>query len=53
MFYILASMAIFYAFSTLLSIYKKGIFVEQKLLLMQKTDKEFIALLVCVDKYPN
>ena len=40
MFCILASMAIFDAFSTLLSILKKGIFVDQKSLLMQKTNIE-------------
>jgi len=50
MFCILASMAIFDAFSTLLSILKKGIFVDQKSLLMQKTNKELKAMLVGVEK---
>jgi len=43
-------MAIFDAFSTLLSILKKGIFVDQKSLLMQKTNKELKAMLVGVEK---
>ena len=50
MFCILASMAIFDAFSTLLSILKKGIFVDQKSLLMQKTNKELKAMLIGVEK---
>ena len=50
MFCILASMAIFDAFSTLLSILKKGIFVDQKSLLMQKTNRELKAMLVDVEK---
>ena len=50
MFCILASMAIFDAFSTLLSILKKWIFVDQKSLLMQKTNKELKAMLVGVEK---
>ena len=50
MFCILASMAIFNAFSTLLSILKKGIFVDQKSLLMQKTNRELKAMLVGVEK---
>ncbi len=50
MFCILASMAIFDAFSTLLSILNKGIFVDQKPLLMQKTNSELRAMLVGVDK---
>ena len=50
MFCILASMAIFDAFATLLSILKKGIFVDQKSLLMQKTNKELKAMLVGVEK---
>ena len=50
MFCILASMAIFDAFSTLLSILKKGIFVDQKSLLMQKTNSELRAMLVGIDK---
>ena len=50
MFCILASMAILDAFSTLLSIFKKGIFVDQKSLLMQKTNSELRAMLVGVDK---
>ena len=50
MFCILASMAIFDAFSTLLSILKKGIYVDQKSLQMQKTNSELRAMLVGVDK---
>ena len=50
MFCILASMAIFDAFSTLLSILKKGIFVDQKSLLMQKTNRELRAMLKGVEK---
>ena len=50
MFCILALIAILDAFSTLLSILKKGIFVDQKSLLMQKTNKELKAMLVGVEK---
>ena len=50
MFCILASMAIFDAFLTLLSILKKGIFVDQRSLLMQKTNRELKAMLVGVEK---
>ena len=50
MFCILASIAILDAFSTLLSIFKKGVFVDQKSLLMQKTNSELRAMLVGVDK---
>ena len=50
MFCIIASMAIFDALSTLLSILKKGIFVDQKSLLMQKTNSELRTILVGVDK---
>ena len=50
MFCILASMAIFDAFSTLFSILKKGIFVDQRSLLMQKTNRELKAMLVGVEK---
>ena len=50
MFCILASMAIYDAFSTLLSILKKGIFVDQRSLLMQKTNRELKAMLGGVEK---
>ena len=50
MFCILASMAIFDAFSTLIPILKKGIFVDQKSLLMQKTNNELQVMLFGVDK---
>ena len=50
MFFIITAMAIFNAFSTLLSILKKGIFVDQKSLLMQKTNSELRAMLVGIDK---
>jgi uncharacterized protein YdeI (YjbR/CyaY-like superfamily) len=49
-FCIIASMAIFDAFSTLLSILKKGIFVDQKSVLLQKTNRELKAMLVGVEK---
>ena len=50
MFCIISSMAIFDAFSSLLSILKKGIFVDHKSLLMKKTNSELRAMLVGVDK---
>ena len=50
MFCIIASMAIFDASSTLLSILKKGIFIDQESLLMQKTNSELRAMLVGIDK---
>ena len=50
MFCIIASMAICNAVSTLLSIFNKGIFVDQKSVLMQKTNSELRAILVGVDK---
>ena len=50
MFCIIASIAIFDAFSTLLSILKKGIFVGQKSLLIKKTSSELRAMLVGVGK---
>ena len=53
MFCIVASMAIIDAFSTLLSILKKGIFVDQKSLLMQKTNKELKAMLTGVKRISN
>ena len=53
MFCILASMAIFDAFSTLLSILKKGIFVDQKSLLMQKTNRELKTMLKRVKSISN
>ena len=50
MFWIVTSMAIFDAFSTLLSILKKGIFVDQKSLLMQKTNRKLRTMLVGGEK---
>ncbi len=50
LFCIIASIAILDAFTTLLSILKKGIFVDQKALLMQKTNKELKAMLLGVEK---
>ena len=50
MFCILASMAIFDAFSTLLSILKKGIFIDHRSILMKKTNRELKAMLVGVEK---
>ena len=48
MFCILAAMSIVESVLTLLSIPKKGIFVDQKSLLMQKTNRELKAMLVGV-----
>ena len=53
MFCILASMAIFDAFSSLVSILKKGVFVDETSLLMKKTNKELKAMLVGVEKISN
>ena len=50
MFCILASIAILDAFSTLLSILKKGIFIDQRSILMKKTNRELKAMLVGVEK---
>jgi len=50
MFCILASMAIFDAELTLLSIFKKGVCINQRELLMQKTNRELKAMLVGVEK---
>ena len=49
-FCIAATLIIFDALVTLISIFKKGIFVDQKSLLMQKTNKELKAMLVGVEK---
>ena len=46
MFCILASMAVFDAFSTLLSIFKKGVFVDQREVLMERTKKELRQMLI-------
>tara|TARA_Y100001970_G_C14230125_1_gene858067 strand:- start:2717 stop:2953 length:237 start_codon:yes stop_codon:yes gene_type:complete len=48
MFCILAAMSIVESVLTLLSIPKKGIFVDQKSLLMQKTNRELKGMLVGV-----
>jgi len=50
MFCILAAMSIVESVLTLLSIPKKGIFVDQKSLLMRKTNKELKTMLVGVEK---
>ena len=50
MFCILAAMSIFNAFSTLLSILNKGIFVDEKSMLMKKTNKELKTMLIGVEK---
>ena len=50
MFCILVSMTIFDALIILFSFPKKGIFVDQKSLLMQKTNRELKAMLVGVEK---
>ena len=52
-FCIAATLIIFDALITLLSIFKKGIFVDQKALLMQKTNKELKAMLVGVKSISN
>ena len=50
MFCILASMAIFDALVTLLSIFKKGVCINQRDLLMQKTNRELKEMLIGVAK---
>ncbi len=50
MFCIAATLIIFDALVTLLSIFKKGIFVDQRAFLMQKTNKELKAMLTGVEK---
>ena len=49
-FCIITSMALFDALSTLFSILRKEIFVDQKSLLMEKTNSELRAMLVGIDK---
>ena len=53
MFCILAVIAIFDSFLTLLSIFKKGIFVDQREVLMKKTNKELKSMLTGVEKISN
>ena len=53
MFCIITSMAIFDAFLTLLSILKKGIFIDQRHVLMKKTNKELKSMLTGVKKISN
>ncbi len=53
MFCILASMAIFDALLTLLSVIKKGFCIDQRTLLMQKTNKELKAMLIGVKRISN
>ena len=50
MFCILAAMSIFDAFLTLLLILKKEIFIDQRSILMQKTNRELKAMLSDVEK---
>ena len=50
MFCILTAMSIFDALLTLLSILKKGIFIDQRSILMQKTNRELKAMLIGVEK---
>ena len=50
MFCILAAMSIFDAVLTLLSIFKKGVCINQKDLLMKKTNRELKAMLIGVEK---
>ena len=53
MFSILAAMSIFNAFTTLLSILKKGIFIDPRAILMQKTNRELKAMLTGVKSISN
>ena len=53
MFCIAAAFIFFDALTTFLSIFNKGIFVDQKSLLMQKTNKELKAMLVGVKSISN
>ena len=53
MFCIAVTLIIFDAVLTLLSIFKKGIFVDQKSLLMKKTNKELKAMLTGVKRISN
>ena len=53
MFCIAATLIIFDAVLTLISIFKKGIFVDQKSVLMQKTNKELKAMLTGVKRISN
>tara|TARA_B100001250_G_C19627048_1_gene712026 strand:+ start:329 stop:610 length:282 start_codon:yes stop_codon:yes gene_type:complete len=48
MFWILTAMTIFDALLTILSIFKKGVCIDQRNLLMQKTNKELRSILVGV-----
>ena len=52
-FCIAASLIIFDALITLLSIFKKGIFVDQRRVLMKKTNKELKSMLIGVKKISN
>ena len=52
-FCIAATLIIFDALVTILSIFKKGIFVDQKAFLMQKTNKELKAMLTGVKRISN
>ncbi len=52
-FCIAATLIIFDALITLLSNFKKGIFVDHKSLLMQKTNKELKAMLTGVKRISN
>ena len=49
-FCIAATLIIFDALLKLLSVFKKGIFVDQRSLVMQKTNRELKAMLVGVEK---
>ena len=52
-FCIAATLIIFDSLVTLLSIFKKGIFVDQRAFLMQKTNKELKAMLTGVKRISN
>ena len=52
-FCIAATLIIFDALVTLLSIFKKGIFVDHRVFLMQKINKELKALLTGVKRISN
>ena len=53
MFCIDATLIIFEALITIISIFKKGIFVDQKSLLMQKTNQELKAMLIGTKRISN
>ena len=51
--FIMISIVVFESLLTLLSIFKKGIFIDQRKLLMTKTNKELRSMLVGVKRVSN